>query len=157
MHCCSFPATRTSQLSTIEGMGAHSSQDCLPRLCIPLRPRSLYIFPSHHHDRKNLRNHYTVKDILTFVHSSKNLLEQSQRQLSVRLQNTYSASNPSWLKVKNQTHSTLGNLLPTSTSCVTNFTHITHQTSRHASRYPHLYLDLSCASHPEMRQRVRRL
>lgn len=100
VHCCSFPAIRISQLSTIEGMGAHPSQDCLPQLCIPLRPRSLYILPSHHHDRKNLRNYYTVKDILIFVHSSKNLLEQPQRQLSVRLRNTYSASNPSWLKVK---------------------------------------------------------
>jgi hypothetical protein len=49
---------------------------------------------------RNLRNYFTVKDILTFVHSSKNLLEQPQRQLSVRLQNTYSASNPSCLKVK---------------------------------------------------------
>lgn len=49
---------------------------------------------------KNLRNYYTVEDILIFVHSSKNLLEQPQRQLSVRLRNTYSASNPSWLKVK---------------------------------------------------------
>ena len=46
-----------NQLSTIEGMDACSSQDCLPRPCIPLQPRSLCFPATHHPDLKISESH----------------------------------------------------------------------------------------------------
>ncbi|KAH0330726.1 hypothetical protein KCU71_g147, partial [Aureobasidium melanogenum] len=46
-----------TQLSTIEGMDAFSSQDCLPRPCIPLQHRSSCILPTHHLDQKIFESH----------------------------------------------------------------------------------------------------